>query len=111
MSEGVRSLTVRSVRITFGATVLSGLIQAGVLVVMARLLTPLDYGLVTGSLVVVRPVQLILFAGLERAVILDKDLSPRRAASIMSLNILLGLGAAVIVAALAGLAWLAPAFH
>jgi lipopolysaccharide exporter len=111
MTEGVGGRTVRGVRITFGATVLSGLIQAGVLVVMARLLTPLDYGLVTGSLVVVRPVQLILFAGLERAVILDQDLSHQRTASIMSLNVLLGLGATLIVAALAGLAWLSPPFH
>lgn len=111
MSAGVGGRTVRGVRITFGATVVSALIQAGVLVVMARLLTPLDYGLVTGSLVVVRPIQLILFAGLERAVILDTDLSRVRASSIMSLNILLGLGATAVVAALAGVAWLTTAFH
>ncbi len=81
------------------------------LVVLARLLTPLDYGLVTGSLVVVRPVQAILFAGLERAVILDKELSARHAGSIMSLNICIGVGAFLIVVVMAGLAWLTPAFH
>jgi O-antigen/teichoic acid export membrane protein len=68
--------TTKGVRYTFAATVLSGLTQAAVLVVLARLLTPADYGLVAGALVIVTPIQNLAFMGLERAMVLQTAISP-----------------------------------
>ena len=111
MTQDLTRKTITGVRLTFAASVMSGLIQAGVLVVLARLLTPLDYGLVAGSLAVVRPLQLLLFSGLERAVILHGRSDPDELASITGLNLMIGAAAFIAVAALAGLAWLTPAFR
>ena len=49
----LREKTLRGVKFTFAATVFSGLTQAVILVVLARLLTPADYGLVAGAFVIV----------------------------------------------------------
>src|SRR5262249_24073081 len=64
-------------RFTLAATVLSGLTQALALVVLGRLLTPTDYGLVAGALVIISLVQNVLFMGIERAMILQATMSCR----------------------------------
>ncbi len=75
----LREKTLKGVRFTFVATVISGLTQAVILIVLARLLTPVDYGLVAGALVIVTPVQNLLFMGIERAMVLQADINLRMA--------------------------------
>ncbi|MBP7062949.1 oligosaccharide flippase family protein [Ferrovibrio sp.] len=95
--------TIKAVRVSVMATLLSGLLQVGTTVIMARLLTPAEYGLVAGALVLVAPLSMILFGGLERALVLQDTLPETALDAVFwgSLG-LAGLGA-IGLAGLAGL--------
>lgn len=71
----LRAATTRSVRTTFAAMIVSGIMQAITLVVLARLLTPADYGLVAGALIVLTIVQRLIFGNIESAIVLQSEMS------------------------------------
>ena len=66
----------RGVRVNLIVAIALNLLRAVVLAVLARLLSPSDYGLVAAALVVVNPVKQILFNGVEQAAVLQSDLRP-----------------------------------
>lgn len=95
---------IRGVRITLTSNVLMILLQTLIMAGLARLVTAEDYGLLAGSLVVVRLVQHVLTAGPERAILLLPDLGlPVLTAAFQALG-WMGLAASL---SLAGIAWLA----
>lgn len=109
MSLEARS--IRGVRVTMLASCASILAQVAIVAVLARLLTTEQYGLAAGALVLVRPVQHLLTAGPERAVLLLSGLTPGHLDAALWTLTGIGLAASAALAALAILAgWLgAPA--
>lgn len=73
MSAEARS--IRGVRITLLTNLLSIVAQTVVVATLARLLTAEQYGLVAGAVALVRPIQNLLTAGPERAVLLLPEVS------------------------------------
>jgi PST family polysaccharide transporter len=92
-------------RITVLATFASGAIQVIALAVLARLLHPAQFGVVAAVLVIVKPVQQILFNGVEQAAVLQSELDERATTSLFWLSLAI---AAVGVAVIVGLAALLP---
>ena len=78
----LRQQTAANVRITFAATVVAGLVQMINLIVLARLLTPVDYGLIAGTLIAVSIVQRFVFGSVESAIVLQNDFLPVRVTSL-----------------------------
>jgi O-antigen/teichoic acid export membrane protein len=111
MTDNLRDRTVAGVRITMAATVVTGLIQAGLLIVLAHLLRPYDYGLVAAGLVVIRPAQSILFSGLERAIVLSGSLDHGNVKFIQGFNALIGGFATVAAGVLATFLAVLPNVH
>jgi O-antigen/teichoic acid export membrane protein len=56
--------------------------QAATLAILARLLTPVDYGLSAIALVAIRPILQILFSPLERALVLQSQMHDAEAATL-----------------------------
>ncbi|MBP2316398.1 oligosaccharide flippase family protein [Azospirillum soli] len=66
--------TIQGVRVTLTATALAAVLQAGAIAVLARLISPAEYGVVIAALVVLRPVTDVLGAGIEKSVVLPADM-------------------------------------
>lgn len=67
--------TVRGVRYTVVTTVFNMVLQAAILVVLARLLTPNDYGSMAAAMIFTSPLQTTLLSATERAIILQSDMT------------------------------------
>lgn len=67
--------TVRGVRFTVLTTVSGMLLQTGILVVLARLLRPNDYGTLAAAMIFTTPLQTTLLSATERAIVLQADMS------------------------------------
>ncbi|RPD44966.1 lipopolysaccharide biosynthesis protein [Hymenobacter sediminis] len=113
-STAPRSLmasAVRGVQWTLGATLLMAAIQVGYTAIMARLLAPADFGLVTLAGIVLRFGSYFAAMGMEQALIQKPELTTRdvRAAftSAVLLAVLFG-GALILLAPLAGTAFRQP---
>lgn len=105
---------VRSVRIVMISNVLVIILQTGIMAALARLVTPVDYGLLAGSLAIMRVVQHFLTAGPERALLVLPDMGlPVLAAAFQALA-WIGLGVGLLLAGAAILAmqagWSPPLF-
>lgn len=61
----------RSVKLTFVATIVSGLVQAVLLVVLARLLSPLDYGYYATALAIANVTVTLLNNVIERSLVIQ----------------------------------------
>jgi PST family polysaccharide transporter len=90
-------------------TLTQGLVQVGVLAVLARLLTPADFGLVGLATVFIGLAALLAQFGISTAVVRQPELTDRDVRAAYTLALLLGLGVTLVVAGAA--APLASAFR
>ena len=79
-------------------------LQLGGLIVLARLLPPQDFGVMSLAMVVIGFIALFRDMGTGAALIQSQELTPRLAPSLFSFNALLSLGCGLCTAALAPLA-------
>lgn len=111
MTKSIRHKTVSGVRVTVSTTLITGIIQTAFLVILARALSPRDYGIAAIGLVLVAPLEHILFAGLERAVIITAgEFSGEELAQLNTLNLYIGLFSASIVFSAAAIGSFIPGF-
>jgi len=104
VSDTTGSRIRSSVKITFAATILSGLAQALTMVVLARLLGPSDYGYYAVSLSISGVTVGFLASALERAMIVEPDVESLRGRSLM-VTALLSAVAVVTVVTCGGIAY------
>jgi O-antigen/teichoic acid export membrane protein len=95
----------RAIRLTLAGSFGSILIQSAILVVLARLLTPNDYGQYAAAMVLVQPLQNVVVSTAERALVIGEELSEQTLATVLGtlLALLIALaflvgGAALLVA-------------
>lgn len=93
-------LTIRSARVTLFAQTISYIIQALGAIVLARLLTPSDFGLVGMALAVITIFQNFGFNGLTEVIIQSKDLTHQQLSNLFWISLSLGFALSVFVAAL-----------
>lgn len=84
-----------------GGGILSNAVQLAFVAILARLLTPADFGVYAAALVFISFLQVFAEAGVGPALIQRKDLSPRhiRTASALSLGLFTGVGLVLILLA------------
>jgi polysaccharide transporter, PST family len=94
---GRRSL--RGGMVSIGARVINALVQIASVVVLARLLSPEDYGLVSmvGAIIGIAP--LLIDLGTRDAVIQHRHINPQEISALFWLTFALGCGFAVLIAA------------
>ena len=106
-SDRLAHTSSRGVLVTMGGFGGKTLIQLASTVVLARLLSPADFGLVAMVTAIVGVADLVRDFGLTGAIIQAKKLSDRMWMSVMWLSVALGIGLMLIIAASAPLiAWL-----
>lgn len=97
----------RGVFVTFGGFAFRTVAQMGSVVILARLLTPKDFGLIAMIMAVVGVVDLIRDFGLTGAILQHKEIDEAHWRGLMWLSLIIGIGLTVLVAASAPLiAWL-----
>jgi lipopolysaccharide exporter len=104
VSDATGSRIRSSVKITFAATILSGLVQALAMVVLARLLGPSDYGYYAVSLSISGVTVGFLASALERAMIVEPDVESLRGRSLV-VTALLSAVAAITIGVCGGIAY------
>lgn len=97
----VEARSIRGVRITLVANLLSIVAQTAIVAVSARLLTAEQYGLAAGALALVRPIQHLLTAGPERAVLLLPEVTAETVESAFWTLGATGVAVSVAISALA----------
>ena len=106
-SDRLAHTSSRGVLVTMGGFGGKTIIQLASTVVLARLLSPADFGLVAMVTAIVGVADLVRDFGLTGAIIQAKKLSDRMWMSVMWLSVALGVGLMLIIAASAPLiAWL-----
>ncbi len=106
LAVGLKQRSARGAAVTLISQSLKFLVQLGGTAVMARLVTPQDYGLI-GMVSAVTGILLVFGNfGLSSAIIQQPHVNQRQMSTLFWLNTALGLGLTFLVAALApGLAW------
>ncbi|MEV8370929.1 lipopolysaccharide biosynthesis protein [Microbacterium sp. NPDC064584] len=92
----------RGAAVTLGAQGLRIVIQLVGIVVLARLLTPVDYGLVTMILAIIGIADIVRDFGLGQAAVQAKEISERQKSNLFWINALIGLALTLIVIAASG---------
>lgn len=100
---GLRAHTVQGGAVTAVAHALKFLLTLGSTLVLARLLTPADYGLVAMVMAFTGLVEILKDGGLSLATIQSRELDGAQATTLFWLNASLGLALALLTAALAPL--------
>ncbi|QQE66398.1 lipopolysaccharide biosynthesis protein [Leptolyngbya sp. BL0902] len=101
LTEELRTRTVRSSAVTISAQGLKFVITMGSTVILARLLSPDDYGLIGMVTVVTGFVQLFKDLGLAEATIQQEEITHRQVSTLFWINVGFSLGIALVVALLA----------
>jgi len=108
-TSGVLQKAARSVKWSTLSEIVSRTVPPLVFVVLAKLLTPEDYGVVGTAMIAISFCQMFWDAGLSKALVQTKD-SPLDAAHVVFwTNLLLGL--AIYAVLFAGAPWIADFFH
>lgn len=98
--------SVRGGAVTFGAQIFKFVISTGSTIVLARLLTPQDYGLIGMVAIIINFVSMFQYMGLSTATIQWAELNHRQVSTLFWLNMALSAGIMLITAASAPLvAW------
>jgi lipopolysaccharide exporter len=92
---------VNGVRWTYFSAILSGTLQIVLLAIMARLVEPSDFGILTTSLLVIKASQVLVQSGYERAVVWTESPTDACLAGLFWLSIATGVLIAIGVANLA----------
>ena len=95
LAGGVRVNLIANIA-TFGA-------QAAMMAVLARLLHPSEYGVVAAALIIVKPVQQILFNGLEQSAVLQTEMPPRATTTLFWMSAVFAVGGVAILMVIAQL--------
>jgi O-antigen/teichoic acid export membrane protein len=101
-TEGLRRKAVRGGLVLVATRLLTQVCLWSVTLVVARLLRPYDYGLMTTGLLFVTLADLLSEAGLGKALVQKKTLEPADIAEAFTLNLLLAVGLYGLLFALAG---------
>jgi O-antigen/teichoic acid export membrane protein len=72
---GLRDRSIRGIRATLAGTITGAVLQMATLVVLARLLTPRDYGAYAACLVLMQPLQMASLSTTERALVIQGAVS------------------------------------
>src|SRR5438132_5400345 len=94
---GRRSL--RGGMVSIGARIVNAMVQIGSVVVLARLLSPEDYGLVGMVSAIVGIAPLLIDLGTRDAVIQQRHITPQEISALFWITVALGVGFAVLAAA------------
>jgi len=81
----LRERTIRSIRITLLGTLSGAALQMLILVILARLLLPRDYGAYAGALIIIQPLQAGLLSTTERAIVIQGDASAENVSSVQGI--------------------------
>ena len=101
VAEKLKGKTVRGAAITGSAQAARFVIRFGSTAVLARLLTPKDYGLVAMAAVVIAFVDIFKDVGLTTATVQRKDITHRQVSMLFWINLLLGGVIALVLVAIA----------
>lgn len=85
------------------SSVTKGLLQFGVTMLLARLLTPTDFGLVALAMIVVGFAEMVVDLGIGPAIVQREDLTPRHVRVSFTVSVLIGTSAALLLIAAAPL--------
>lgn len=88
--HGLRRHTVRGGAVTLGAQGVKFLLSLGSTVVLARLLSPADYGLIAMAVAFTGFVEILRDGGLSLATVQRERLDPRQVTTLLWLNVALG---------------------
>lgn len=100
VAEKLKGKTVRGAALTSGAQAARFVIRFGSTAVLARLLTPKDYGLVAMAAVVTGFVGMFKDVGLTAATVQRKDITHRQVSMLFWINLLLGCVMALVLMAI-----------
>jgi PST family polysaccharide transporter len=96
----IKTQAVRSVAVTLGAQAAKFTIGLGVTMVLARLLTPKDYGVVAMVGVITGFVGVFRDGGLSTATVQRADITEAQISTLFWMNVTLGTGTALLLALL-----------
>ncbi|MFM7448353.1 MAG: lipopolysaccharide biosynthesis protein, partial [Leptolyngbyaceae cyanobacterium] len=106
LKHDLKTRTIRSGAITISAQALKFVISMGSTVVLARLLTPEDFGLIGMVTVIIGFVELLKDLGLAEATIQQEQINQRQISTLFWINLAISCGVALTVALLSPLiAW------
>lgn len=106
LTDSLKQKTVRSGAITISAQALKFVTRTGSTIVLARLLSPEDYGLFGMVTVVIGFVELFKDLGLSAATVQQADINHRQVSTLFWINLLISLFVCLLVAGLAPIiAW------
>jgi PST family polysaccharide transporter len=109
MHSSVTKRTVSGFIWIFSGSAVQSLLRIGVLVVLARLLSPTEFGLVGAATVVISLADVFSQLGVSPAIVQRPDLDDTHISAGFTVSLLLGLVTGLLVAALSP--WLARAFN
>ena len=104
LEADLRGRTLRGGTVTLASQGLRFALQMGSTVVLARLLSPADYGLVGMTSVVTGFIELFKDLGLSEATVQQSTINHRQVSTLFWLNCLVGLGLTLVVIAVSPLA-------
>jgi O-antigen/teichoic acid export membrane protein len=99
--SSMRKLTDRTLGAVFwtvSGTGISALLQALVLIVLTRLLTPFDFGVAGAAIVVLKLAQILTRIGILQAIVQRSDIQERHLRTAFTVSCLMGIIVAVVVA-------------
>jgi O-antigen/teichoic acid export membrane protein len=104
--DDLKGRAVRGITVTLGAQGVKFLIALGSTMILARLLSPTDYGLLAMVAVITGFVAVLRDGGLSIATIQRADISAAQVSTLFWINVTLGTGLALFVAAISpAVAW------
>ena len=103
----LRERTMKGIRVTLLGALCNAGLQTAILIVLARLLTPRDYGLYAAALIITQPLLTFILSPAERAIVLQEKMSTDNVASLLGLLfwVMAGLGLLVGAAGLSASYW------
>src|SRR5258707_3330476 len=103
----LRAHAIRGLKITLFGAVCNGALQLMILFVLARLLTPRDYGVFAGALVIIQPLQATILLTTEPAIVLQREMPDEELSSVLGVAFwaLFALRPGIVVAAIFVAPW------
>src|SRR5690625_769553 len=100
-SSSLETRTLKGLLWTFGGTAGQTIVNAVVVVVLARLLTPQEYGIIGAALIVVNLAQIFVQLGVGPALVQLPTISSRHIRTSITISILIGIGFGSLIAVFA----------
>jgi lipopolysaccharide exporter len=95
--ESLSLKTIRGVKATLVGTVGGALLQMFILIVLARLLTPQDYGAYAVALIIVQPLQTAVLSTTERALVIQGEVPEESMSSVLGITFWMMVAIAIVI--------------